>query len=80
MQTQLADLLLNDRGFAFDPISGETYQLNTTGLFLVRLLQQGLCEEDILATMQEKYEVDEHSARRDFDAFKEEIERLGWKS
>lgn len=80
MQTQLADLLLNDRGFAFDPTSGETYQLNTTGLCIVRCLQRGMSEEAILAEMLQTYDVDEHTARRDLEGFWDEMEQLGWKS
>jgi PqqD family protein of HPr-rel-A system len=79
MNTQLADLLLNDRGFAFNPASGETYQLNTTGLVMVRLMQQGLNHEEILTQIREKFDVDDHTARRDLEAFIDETEKLGWK-
>ena len=71
MNTLVADLLLNDRGFVFDPASGETYQLNTTGLSFVRQLQQGLVEEEVLQRLLENYEVDENTARRDLAGFME---------
>ncbi len=80
MKTQLSDLLLNDRGFAFDPVRGETYQLNTTGLVLVKMLQTGMTEAQILEAMQEKYEVEENTARRDLEGFFDELETIGWKA
>jgi len=71
--------MLNDRGFVFDPASGETFQLNATGLRIVRLLQSGLENEAALAQMIAEFEVDENTAHRDFSDFVEHIERLGWR-
>ena len=79
MFTLLSDLLLNDRGFAFDPASGETYQLSATGLRIVRWLQQGVAEDGILSRLLEEFEVDEHTARRDLEGFLRVIEQAGWK-
>ncbi len=78
MATPLSDLLLNDRGFTFDPASGETFQLNTTGLRIVRMLQQGLDSDAVLGRMIEDFEVDENTARRDLDDFLSGLKQLGW--
>ncbi len=80
MSDLLPDLLLNDRGFAFDPAGGETFQLSTTGLRVVRLLQQGCNDESIMQHLLDEYEVDEHTVRRDLENFLGELEQLGWKS
>ncbi len=80
MPASLQDLLLNDRGFAFDPAGGETFQLSATGLRVVRLLQQGCNEGAILQHLLDEYEVDEHTAERDLETFFGELEQLGWKS
>jgi len=80
MATPLSDLLLNDRGFAFDPVGGDTFQLSVTGLRVVRLLQQGADEAAILASLQAEYEVDENTARRDLASFLQALEQLGWAS
>ena len=77
MTAPLSDLLLNDRGFAFDPASGETYQLNTTGLRIVRMLQQGLDADTALARILEDFEVDENTARRDLEDFLRALGREG---
>jgi len=79
MATLLSDLLLNDRGFAFDPVSGETFQLSTTGLRILRLLQQGCDEAAVLKRILEEFEVDENSARRDIGEFLNSVDQLGWK-
>ena len=78
MATQLSDLLLNDRGFAFDPTSGETFQLSTTGLAIVRHLQHGADEATVLTRLAEEFEVDENTARRDLGDFLQSLALLGW--
>lgn len=78
MSTQISDLLLNDRGFAFDPVGGDTFQLSVTGLRAVRLLQQGADEDAIVARLLAEFDVDEHTVRRDMETFLRSLERLGW--
>ena len=78
MATTFSDLLLNDRGFAFDPSNGETFQLSTTGLRIVRLLQQGTSEDKVLNQLVEEFEVDQNTASRDLAEFLRSIEQLGW--
>jgi len=80
MKTPISDIMLNDRGFAFDPASGETFQLNTTGLRIVRLLQQGDAENNLLGRVLEEFEVDENTARRDLETFLQAIGTMGWQA
>lgn len=76
--SRLDDLMLNDRGFAFDPNTGETYQLSPSGLNCLRALQHGATQAGLLADLTETYEVDPLTARWDLDAFLWEIKQLGW--
>ena len=76
----LPDLLLNDRGFAFDPNSGETFQLSPTGLRIVRLLQADTPQEAVLGHMLEEFDVDQNTATRDLADFIQSITQLGWVS
>ncbi|MCB1209503.1 MAG: PqqD family protein [Verrucomicrobiales bacterium] len=79
MSAKLDDLLLNDRGFAFDAVDGESYQLSPTALQLVRWMQAGDLEEAVLLDrLMDSYEVDEHTARRDLDSFLSTARELGW--
>ncbi len=78
MTNQLQDLMLNDRGFAFDPTSGETFQLSTTGLRIVRLLQEGHGHETILEHVIEEFEVEPNTASRDLADFLLSLKQVGW--
>lgn len=78
MSTTLSDLMLNDRGFAFDPASGETYQLSATALRIVRLLQQGIHLDAILRHLTEEFDADPHTLARDFADFLHSMEQIGW--
>jgi PqqD family protein of HPr-rel-A system len=76
MTTILENLLLNDRGIAFDPVSGETYRLAGPAVQLVRLLQKGADETALLQHLLDEYDVDESTARRDLDVFLGSLEQM----
>ncbi len=76
MTTILENLLLNERGIAFDPASGETYRLVGPAVHLVRLLQQGADNAALLQYLLDEYDVDEATARRDLEAFLGTLERM----
>jgi hypothetical protein len=38
----LADLAVSDTGFVFDPFTGTTYTVNSTGLCLLHAFKEGL--------------------------------------
>lgn len=76
--TRLADIMLNDRGFAFDPNSGETYHLTASGLACVRGLQRGETIDEILIEIMTYWDVDEITARCDLDEFFWELKQLDW--
>jgi len=76
MTTILENLLLNDRGIAFDPASGDTYRLIGPAVALVRQLQNGANESDLLHFLLQEYDVDEMTARRDLDAFFGMLEKM----
>ncbi len=76
--SRLADLMLNDRGFAFDPNTGESYQLSPTGLACLRGLQRGDSTEELVNQITERWEVDRSAARFDVDAFLWDLQQLSW--
>ena len=80
MSSKLGDLLLNDRGFAFDAVEGQSYQLSPTALRLVRWMQEGDDgEKRPLELLLSDYDVDEHTARRDLEGFLANATELGWR-
>ncbi|MCU0779830.1 MAG: PqqD family protein [Akkermansiaceae bacterium] len=76
--TRLSDLMLNDRGYVFDPNTGESYQLSATGLAVVRGLLRGEGVAAILKDLIRGHEVDPLEARADLDAFLWDLQQLGW--
>ena len=76
--SRLSDLMLNDRGYVFDPNTGESYQLSVTGLAVVRGLLRGESVAAILRDIIRDHEVDPLAARADLDAFLWELQQLGW--
>ncbi len=71
--TKLARLALNDEGFAFDPVTGDSFVLNETALFVVKELQAGTAEADVVAALVRTYDVVEADAERDV---RDVLERL----
>jgi hypothetical protein len=70
--------MLNDRGFAFDPNTGESYQLSPTGLACLRGLQHGATTEDLVRQVTATWDVNPAAARYDIDAFLWDLQQLDW--
>lgn len=75
---RLADLMLNDRGYVFDPNTGESYQLSLTGLAVVKGLLRGETVAAIHAGIISAHQVDSLAARADLDSFLWDLQNLGW--
>lgn len=76
MNTTLTNLLLNDRGVAFNPATGDALMLSPTALRLVKLLQLGENEDSLLRHLLDEYEVDDATARRDLDSFLAQLDQM----
>jgi PqqD family protein of HPr-rel-A system len=70
--------MLNERGFVFDPNTGESYQVSATGLAMLRGLQHGATAAGLLAELVATHEVEPMKARCDLDAFLWDLKQLGW--
>ncbi|MFY9260350.1 MAG: PqqD family protein [Gallionella sp.] len=64
-QALLTRLALSDSGFVFDPVTGNSFTVNTSGLSILRLLQKTEDWRDIINTLQEEFEVSYSVAERD---------------
>jgi hypothetical protein len=67
--TALKSLMINENGFGFDPSTGHTYNLSLSALEIVRLLNNGSDEADVMAYLTETYDVEERRAVHDVDSF-----------
>jgi PqqD family protein of HPr-rel-A system len=65
----LQRLALSDSGFVFDPMTGNSFTVNATGLAILRHLQKGAGRDELLQTLQEEFEVDPVVAERDVIEF-----------
>ena len=74
---RLETLALNDSGFAFDPMSGESFTLNTTAIEIIRSLNEGNSERDIATSLSEKYEVESLDSFTDVLDFIKQLKNFG---
>jgi len=68
---RLKDLAVSETGFVFDPYSGATFSLNASALCLLRGLKEGLDREELLARLEELFDVTDADLSRDIDEFLE---------
>lgn len=65
----LSRLAVNDEGFVFNPMTGDSFQVNETGLAILKALREGKNESAIAALIAEEYEVGVEEAGRDVADF-----------
>lgn len=65
----LQRLALSDSGFVFDPVTGNSFTVNGTGLAVLRLLQKEKDPVRIVASLTAEYETDNREAERDLIEF-----------
>ena len=51
------NIAISESGFIFDPNSGESFSVNSTGKELLNLLSEGKSTSEIQSTILEDYEV-----------------------
>ncbi|RUM57951.1 MAG: PqqD family protein [Persephonella sp.] len=70
---RLHQLAVNDEGFIFDPLTGESFTVNRTGLFIINRLKEGKKEEEILQGLLDEFNVSKEVAERDLIDFLEKL-------
>lgn len=61
----LKRIAISDDGFLFDPLTGDSYVCNGTGLAILRLLKQGLDAAAIAEALVLSFDTDMERAQRD---------------
>jgi hypothetical protein len=56
--SRLHELAVSDSGFVFDPLTGFTFTVNPTGLFVLQRLKAGDSPEKITAQVDDQFEFD----------------------
>jgi PqqD family protein of HPr-rel-A system len=71
-------LALSESGFVFDPVSGQSFTVNDTGLALLRLLQKSADEQQILDQLCQDFDAEPNDMARDLEEFVASLrEQLG---
>ena len=68
--SHLGSLAISDVGFVFDPLTGHTYNVNATGLAVLRALKEGDEPAAVVARLRETFDVDQAAdVARDVEDF-----------
>ncbi len=70
---RIKQLAINDEGFVFDPLTGDSFTVNQTGLFILQKLKEGKETEQIVKELTEEFEVSQEEAERDLIDFVEKL-------
>ena len=62
---KLHNLAISDTGFIFDPVSGNCFTTNETGLFIINCLKTGKSIEQIVQDMVKEYIVEQEVGEQD---------------
>jgi PqqD family protein of HPr-rel-A system len=74
--SRLQHLAINEEGFVFDPLTGESFTTNRTGVFILKRLQEGKSTEKILEELVEEFDVSKEEAERDLIDFIQKLRSL----
>ncbi len=69
----LRQLAINEEGFVFNPATGESWTVNSTGLYILKLLKEGKDEDTIARQIATEFDVDLETAQRDVVDFIEKL-------
>lgn len=75
--SHLSHLAINEEGFVFNPMSGDSFQVSTSGLVILKAIRDGKGDEDIVREIVRDYEVSAEEARHDVADFKASLKTLG---
>ncbi len=63
------NIAVSENGFIFNPLTGDSFSVNETGVFILRKLKDGENEETILQDLMDEYELDTYTAEKDLNDF-----------
>jgi hypothetical protein len=72
---KLAQLAISDTGFVFDPASGQSFTLNSSGLFVIQQLRSKISLDTIAFNLTEEYAVSFEVALSSIEAFLLQLRR-----
>lgn len=70
------NIAVSESGFLFDPNSGESFTVNSSGKEILKLLSEGKQLEAIEKSILEKYDIDSSTYNRYMDDFAHTLRRF----
>jgi hypothetical protein len=74
---RLTQLALSDEGFVFDPNTGDSFQVSSTGLFILKQFKEGRGDDEAAQALTQQFDVSLEEARRDCADFRGRLRNLG---
>jgi PqqD family protein of HPr-rel-A system len=74
---RLSKLAINPEGFVFDPLTGNSYTVNATGLAILEALRSGKKSEEIARILKEAFEEVPDDAWKDSADFLTQLRAAG---
>jgi len=75
--SRVETLALNDSGFAFDPMSGESFTLNETAIEIIKAVKEGKSEREIAEQLSSVYEIETLDSFTDVLDFIKQLKNFG---
>jgi len=63
------NIAISDNGFLFNPATGESFSVNSTGTEMLNLIKDGKDLDQIKAIFINKYEIDANTIEKDYQEF-----------
>ena len=63
------NIAISENGFIFNPLTGDSFSVNETGLFVLQKLKEGENREMIMQALQDEFKLDANSAEIDLNDF-----------
>ena len=67
------NIALSENGFVFNPTTGDSFTMNSTGREVILLIKEGKSSDQIRDLMMEKYDVDRLTLERYLEDFINEL-------
>ena len=73
---KLGRLAVSDEGFVFDPTTGDTYLMNRVGTAILRGLQHGRNEDEVVQDIVQEFDCAEEVVTRDVADFTDRLRTI----
>ena len=70
------NIAVSESGFIFDPNTGESFSVNSTGKLILEMVSRGKSAAEIEATVLEDFEIDQKAFNRYMDDFMHTLRRF----